>query len=129
MTGHFLKGLVLLLILGLGMTSSYVIDDPNPSDTEMDTVEDLADEMTKLDEMSTTNIDKEQALRRLDQCTRRRYRRVIQYNDRGLLVSGRKQDQRQRSGGKKEGVGKRSTKTVAWEEIYHKRRPGMACSK
>ena len=61
MAGHFLKGLVLLLILGLGMTSSYIIDDPNPSDKEMETMEDMADEMTKLDEMSAKHVDKEQA--------------------------------------------------------------------
>ena len=61
MTDHFLKGLVLILILGLGMTSSYVIDDPNPSDTEMDAVEDKTDQMTKLDEMSANTIDKKQA--------------------------------------------------------------------
>ena len=68
MVGHIHSGLVLLLILGLGMTSSYIIDDPYPSNKEMETVEDMTDEMTKLDEMSARGIDKkrEQQLEKRD---------------------------------------------------------------
>lgn len=68
MMGHIHGGLVFLLILALGMTSSYIIDDPYPSNKEKETVEDMTDEMTKLDEMSVRGIDekREQTLKKRD---------------------------------------------------------------
>lgn len=68
MMGHIHGGLVFLLILALGITSSYIIDDPYPSNKEKETVEDMTDEMTKLDEMSVRGIDekREQPLKKRD---------------------------------------------------------------
>lgn len=74
MLGHIHGGLVFLLILALGMTSSYIIDDPYPSNKEEETLEDMTDEMTKLDELSVRGIDKkreQQLKKRDDQAVRR----------------------------------------------------------
>lgn len=52
MTGRFLNGLAIVLVLGIGLTSSFVIDDPYPSKTEKETLEEMTDEMNKLDDLN-----------------------------------------------------------------------------
>lgn len=58
MVGYIYSGLVLLLIFGLGMMFFYIIDDLYLFNEEMEIVEDMIDEMIKLDEMSVWGIDK-----------------------------------------------------------------------
>ena len=61
--GRFPNGLVLVVVLSLGLTTSYKIDDPFPSEWEKDTVEDMSDEMNRLDELTHKKKDEEQAKR------------------------------------------------------------------
>lgn len=63
MMGRFPNGLVLVVVLGLGLTTSYKIDDAFPSEWEKDTVEDMTDEMNRLDKLKNTKKDEEQAKR------------------------------------------------------------------
>ena len=60
---RFPSGLVLVVVLGLGLTTSYKIDDPFPSEWEKDSVQDMTDEMNKLDELNHKKKDEEQAKR------------------------------------------------------------------
>ena len=64
--GRFPSGLVLVVVLGLGLTSAYKIDDPFPSEWEKDTVEDMTDEMNRLDNLNHKKKDEEQT-NRLDE--------------------------------------------------------------
>ena len=63
MMGRFHNGLVLVVVLSLGLTTSYKIDDPFPSEWEKDTIEDMADEMDRLDKLNHEKKDEEQAKR------------------------------------------------------------------
>jgi len=63
---RFPSGLVLVVVLGLGLTSAYKIDDPFPSEWEKDTVEDMTDEMNRLDNLNHKKKDEEQT-NRLDE--------------------------------------------------------------
>lgn len=63
MMGRFPNGLVLVVVLGLGLTTSYKIDDAFPSEWEKDTVEDMTDEMNRLDKLKNKKKDEEQAKR------------------------------------------------------------------
>ena len=60
MASCFLNGLVLILVLGLRLASSSVINDPYPSSEETDTLEDITDDLIKLDEMDTRGMDMDQ---------------------------------------------------------------------
>ena len=57
--GRFLIGLVIALVLGLRLTSSFVIDGPYPSDKEAETIEDMTAEMNRLDDLNAKHRDKE----------------------------------------------------------------------
>ena len=61
MMGRFPNGLVLVVVLSLGLTTSYKIDDP--SEWEKDTIEDMANEMDRLDKLNHEKKDEEQAKR------------------------------------------------------------------
>ena len=63
MMGRFPNGLVLVVVLSLGLTTSYKIDDPFPSEWEKDTIEDMANEMDRLDKLNHEKKDEEQAKR------------------------------------------------------------------
>jgi len=52
MMGRFLNGLVLVVVFGLGLTTSYKIDDPFASEWEKDSVQDMTDEMKRMDELN-----------------------------------------------------------------------------
>ena len=56
---RFLNGLVIVLILGMGLTSSFVIDDPYSSVKEAETIEDMTAEMNRLDDLNAKHRDKE----------------------------------------------------------------------
>ena len=60
MASFFLNGLVLILVLGLRLASSSVINDPYPSSEETDTLADITDDLIKLDEMDTSGMDMDQ---------------------------------------------------------------------
>ena len=63
MMGRFPNGLVFVVVLSLGLTTSYKIDDPFPSEWEKDTVQDMTDEMNRLDKLNHQKKDEEQAKR------------------------------------------------------------------
>ena len=63
MIGRFPSCLVLVVVLGLGLASAYKIDDPFPSELEKDTVEDMTNEMNRLDNLNHKKKDEQQATR------------------------------------------------------------------
>lgn len=52
MMGRFLNGLVLVVVFGLELTTSYKIDDPFASEWDKDSVQDMTDEMKRMDELN-----------------------------------------------------------------------------
>ena len=60
MASFFLNGLVLILVLGLRLASSSVINDPYQSSEETDALEDITDDLIKLDEMDTSGMGMDQ---------------------------------------------------------------------
>ena len=63
MMSRFPNGLVLVVVLSLGLTTSYKIDDPFPSEWEKDTMQEMTDEMNRLDKLNHEKKDEEQAKR------------------------------------------------------------------
>ena len=63
MMGRFPNGLVLVVVLSLGLTTSYKINGSFPSEWEKDTIEDMAGEMDRLDKLNHEKKDEEQAKR------------------------------------------------------------------